>query len=118
MDFPSYYLLIQAYPFIRVQKLKFYICFAHKNKVGYFDKISACCLACPKCPFPAEIGILRVLWSSFIISLVTGPVFVSSLKFEVKEMMHQLPPLPYDDPNGILTDFRQHILEKVSCFSD
>ena len=42
--------------------------------------------------------------------------------------MHQLPPLPYDDPNGILTDFRQHILEKVCtqilsidkdiCFSD
>ena len=46
--------------------------------------------------------------------LATGPVFVSSLKFEVKEMMHQLPPLPYDDPNGILTDFRQHVLEKVS----
>ena len=59
---------------------------------------------------------MRAIWSSLIISLATGPVFVSSLKFEVKEMMHQLPPLPYDDPNGILTDFRQHILEKVHKF--
>ena len=45
--------------------------------------------------------------------MATSPVFVSSLKYEVKQMMHQLPPLPYDDSTGTLQDFRHHILEKV-----
>ena len=50
--------------------------------------------------------------------MATSPVFVSSLKFEVKQMMHQLPPLPYEDSNGILTDFRHYILEKVTSFKN
>ena len=51
--------------------------------------------------------------SSFY-QMATSPVFVSTLKFEVAEIMHQLPPFPYDDPGGMIQHFRNFILEKVS----
>ena len=45
--------------------------------------------------------------------MATSPVFVSTLKYEVSQLMHQLPPLPYEDANGALANFRNYVLEKV-----
>ena len=68
---------------------------------------------CPNIRFVFNTRHPKTSMTSFY-RMATSPVFVSSLKYEVKQMMHQLPPLPYDDSTGVLRDFRHHILEKVN----